>query len=105
MGQAKNRGTQQDRVAEALARFSAVQPAPPAIHCNVCQARLPDVAQLDARALKGIQLAYKAHCSACDRDTWAVKGEPAAVRAFYDALEKAAGQRVQLGTTRPVLNR
>ena len=104
MGEARNRGTQRDRVAEALARSTAAPVAPPVIRCNLCQAVLPDVVQLDAQPLKGIQLAYKAHCAACSQDTWAVKGEPAAVRAFYDALEKAAGQRVQLGTTRPALN-
>ena len=79
-------------------------PAPPAMSCNVCQAALPDVVQLDARPLKGIHLAYKAHCAACDQDTWAVKGEPAAVRAFYTALEKAAGQPVQLGSAKAALN-
>ncbi len=104
MGEAKSRGTQQDRVAAALARSTVAPAAPPVIRCNLCQATLPDVQQLDAQPLKGIQLAYKAHCSACNQDTWAVKGEPAAVRAFYDALEKAAGQKVQLGTTRPALN-
>lgn len=104
MGEAKSRGTQQDRVAAALARSTAAPLAPPVIRCNLCQATLPDVQQLDAQALKGIQLAYKAHCGACSQDTWAVKGDPAAVRAFYDALEKAAGQKVELGTTRPALN-
>jgi hypothetical protein len=104
LGQARHRGSQQDRIAEALARSTAAPEAPPAITCNTCHAALPAPVQLDARALKGIQRAYQAHCSACDQDTWAVKGEPAAVRAFYDALEKAAGQKVQLGTTKPVLN-
>ena len=36
-----------------------------------------------------------------DLDTWAVRGDPAAVRAFYAALEKAAGQAVQMGTAKP----
>jgi RNase P subunit RPR2 len=104
LGQARNRGSQQDRIAEALARSTAVPATPPVISCNHCQAVLQAPEQMNVRALKGIQLAYQAHCSACDQDTWAVKGEPAAVRAFYDALEKAAGQKVQLGTTKPALN-
>ena len=82
----------------------AATSAPPAIRCNVCQAALPGVVQLDARALKGIQLAYKAHCASCDQETWAVKGEPAAVRAFYAALEKAVGQEVLLGSAKPALD-
>jgi hypothetical protein len=69
--------------------------------CNVCAAALPEGAALDTTKLKGIQAAFHAHCAACDQDTWAVRGEAAAVRAFYDALEKAAGQRVQMGTAKP----
>jgi len=57
LGEARNRGTQQDRVAEALARSTAAPVAPPVIRCNLCQAVLPDVVQLDAQPLKGIQLA------------------------------------------------
>ena len=77
---------------------------PPAISCNVCKAVLPKVEQLDASSLNGIELAFKGHCSACDQDTWAIRGEAAAVRAFYDALEKSVGQQVQLGSARPANN-
>eukprot|EP01032_Pedospumella_encystans_P003673 gene3673-4348_t len=82
-------GLTADAIEHGMAE-TAAPVAPPVIRCNLCQAVLPDVVQLDAQPLKGIQLAYKAHCAACSQDTWAVKGEPAAVRAFYDALEKAA---------------
>ncbi|MDP2006085.1 MAG: hypothetical protein Q8K45_10455 [Rubrivivax sp.] len=74
---------------------------PPAIACNVCQAALTEVSAVDTQRLRGIELAFQAHCPACDQDTWAVRGEPAAVRAFYAALEKAAGQPVQMGTAKP----
>lgn len=99
MGQAKNRGTREARVAQAVGRAGP----PPALSCNVCQAGLSDVAALDTRQLPGITQAFSAHCAACEQDTWAVRGEPAAVRAFYAALEKAAGQKVQLGTAKPAL--
>ena len=99
MGQAKNRGTRDARVTQALGR--AEVSAPPVLKCNACQAVLTDVTPLDTRDLKGIAQAYGAHCAACEQDTWAVRGEPAAVRAFYAALEKAAGQKVQLGTAKP----
>lgn len=97
MGQAKHRGPREARVAEALARTPAV--AAPKLSCNHCQAALPEATPMDVSSLKGIEAAFTAHCTACDQDTWAVRGESAAVRAFYAALEKAAGQRVQLGTT------
>jgi hypothetical protein len=73
------------------------------LSCNACQALLSDVAPLDIQHLPGITQAFGAHCAACEQDTWAVRGEPVAVRAFYAALEKAAGQKVQLGTARPAL--
>lgn len=101
MGQARNRGPRDTRVAEAMVR--AGQSGPPKLHCNACQAELTEVAALETKQLKGITQAYGAHCAACDQDTWAVRGEPAAVRAFYAALEQAAGQKVQLGTARPAL--
>lgn len=96
MGQARLRGPRDARVAQALHHEK-----PPVLVCNACQAPLGEGQALDTRALKGITAAYGAHCSACDQDTWAVKGEIAAVKAFYDALEKASGQAVQLGTARP----
>lgn len=96
MGQAKNRGTREARVAQAVGKAG---PAP-ALSCNACQAGLSDVAALDIRHLPGIVQAFGAHCAACDQDTWAVRGEPTAVRAFYAALEKSAGQKVQLGTAK-----
>lgn len=98
MGEAKHRGSRDTRVAEAVGK---ARPRPPELRCNVCQAVLSDVAALETRRLKGIEQAFGAHCAACDQDTWAVRGEPAAVRAFYAALEQAAGQKVQLGTAKP----
>lgn len=99
MGQARNRGPRDTRVAEAIVR--AGQSAPPQLRCNACQAELTDVTALQTGQLKGITQAFGAHCAVCDQDTWAVRGEPAAVRAFYAALEQAAGQKVQLGTAKP----
>lgn len=86
-------------MAEALTRAGAGQA--PAMTCNACQAALQHVEQLDTRPLPGIELAFKAHCDACDQDTWAVRGDTAAVRAFYAALEKSVGQTVRLGSAKP----
>jgi hypothetical protein len=99
LGQAKHRGDRQARVGEAIRLAEASRP--PGIVCNACSTALSDVASMDTRNLPGIQLAFHAHCAACDQDTWAVRGETAAVRAFYDALEKASGEKVQLGIAKP----
>jgi len=69
--------------------------------CNVCKSPLPQVERLDTSELKGIDLAFKAHCGACDQDTWAVRGEALAVRAFYAALEKSVEHQVHLGSAKP----
>lgn len=99
MGQAKERGTREDRVAQAAAIADRLRP--PEMKCNVCGTTLNDVSAQDTSALPGIHAAFGAHCTACGKDTWAVRGEPAAVRAFYAALEKSAGASVHLGTARP----
>jgi hypothetical protein len=98
----KNRGHQTDRIAHGLAR--AVESAAPVIKCNTCGSVLPRSARMDVQGLKGIEIAYKAHCTACEQDTWAVRGQSASVRAFYEALEKTSGKQVQLGTSRPASN-
>jgi hypothetical protein len=111
VGEAKHRGPRAARIALAQARqaelapaaqpdASLAQPAPPAIRCSSCQAEVGSVDQMDVGALRGVELAYRGHCTPCDLDTWAVRGEAAAVRAFYAALEKAAGTPVQLGTVK-----
>ena len=100
MGQAKVRGTREARVAEALAQQARAS-APPEITCNACGAQLPEVSELDASSLPGIDAAFVAHCTPCDQDTWAVRGDVPAVKAFYAALEKASGTPVQMGTSKP----
>jgi hypothetical protein len=102
MGQAKNRGTEAERIAAALRANAHAKP--PSITCNGCKAVLPDAERLDTQGLRGIELAFKSHCSACDQDTWAVRGEAPAVKAFYAALEKTLGGKVQLGSAKPTLS-
>lgn len=99
MGQAKSRGTRGERVAAAMQ--TAARMKAPVIACNVCMTELPEAELLDTAGLQGVDLAFKAHCSACDQDTWAVRGEASAVNAFYDALEKSVGGTVKLGSAGP----
>lgn len=98
MGQARIRGPKAERVTQALQRQQP--PAAPRLVCNHCQAALNNVSAVDTRALAGISVAFSAHCAACQQDTWAVRGEPAAVKAFYGTLEKISGQPIALGTAK-----
>lgn len=95
MGQAKSRGSQMSRVAEALGRSSDR----PKVFCNNCQQPVAQVEPIDVTHLKGIQQAFCGRCVGCETDTWAVRGETASVKAFYETLEKASGQPVRLGKT------
>lgn len=97
MGEANNRGLKADRVAAAQQRAPDRQP--PRVVCNGCQQVLTRVEPIDVTGLKGIHQAFCGHCEPCERDTWAVRGEAASVKAFYATLEKASGQAVQLGAT------
>ena len=97
VGEANNRGPKAARVAAAMQR--APDNPPPRLVCNSCQQLLDRVEPIDVTGLTGIQQAFCGHCEPCDRDTWAVRGEAASVKAFYATLEKASGQAVQLGAT------
>ncbi len=99
MGEARNRGTKEARATQAVQRLDKLRP--PALACNGCQAALTDISTVDTRSLRGIDVAFTAHCAACEQDTWAVRGEIAAVKAFYAALEKTAGEPVLMGTAKP----
>ena len=100
MGEARQRGPRDARVAASQQRAAVAQQVP-AMACNQCGQALADITPVDTSGLRGIERAFQAHCAACDQDTWAVRGDSDAVRAFYAALEKAAGQQVQLGKAAP----
>ena len=103
MGEARQKGLHLAHVAASQQRVLSLPQRQPAMTCNACGQKLTDLRPVDTGALRGIACAFQAHCTACDQDTWAVRGDPAAVRAFYTALEKATGQRVQLGRAKPGL--
>lgn len=77
MGQAKNRGSQADRVAQAVARERAKFPA--SVKCKSCQADLTEITPLSTKGHPGIWLMGQAKCRPCDCITWVVEGEPEAV--------------------------
>ena len=99
MAQSTKGNSSKGRAAESFAKIKNTKP--PAVTCNACKAALLSVQQMDTTSLKGIELAFKAHCSACDKDTWAIRGESTAIRAFYTALEKSVGSPVQMGSAKP----
>lgn len=92
MGQAKLRGARDVRVAEAVKMVEAIKPDH--IVCNNCQASLTEIITIDSRGMKGIEAAFLAHCSGCNRDTWAIGGNQEAVVALACSMSVEYGPNI-----------
>ncbi len=83
MGQAKRRGTLDDRIAQAHARIEATRPEK--LVCNGCGADVSTIHPVSTRGLAGIDAIWVGQCD-CGQTTFAASGDPKAVQAFFDAL-------------------
>ena len=83
MGQAKRRGTLDDRIAQANARIEATRPEK--LVCNGCGADVTTIHPVSTRGLSGIDAIWVGQCD-CGQTTFAASGDPKAVQAFFDAL-------------------
>ncbi len=83
MGQAKRRGTLDDRIAQAHARIEATRPEK--LVCNGCGADVTSIHPVSTRGLSGIEAIWVGQCD-CGQTTFAASGDPRAVQAFFDAL-------------------
>ena len=102
MGQAKLRGTPEQRKQAAIERQLSLRPK--YIVCNHCQAELSEMVPMDIAGVRGIDAAFAAHCTQCGHDTYAIKGEREAVAQMHMAIEDAAGDASQAGVV-PAANR
>ncbi len=85
MGQAKNRGTQAERIAQAQAKIEATRPEK--LVCNSCSADVTAIHPVSTRGLRGIDAIWVGQCE-CGHTTFAASGEPKAVDAFFFALSE-----------------
>lgn len=83
MGQAKNRGTQEQRVAQAQAKLAANKPEK--LVCNACGADVTQINPVSTRGLRGLEAIWVGQCD-CGQTTFAASGEPQAVQAFFEAI-------------------
>lgn len=95
MGQAKRRGTPDQRKQAAIERQLSLRPK--YVLCNNCKAELTELVPMDIAGLKGIDAAFAAHCPHCQNDTFAIKGEPQAVAMLHMAIEDQAGAESKVG--------
>ena len=92
MGQAKQRGSSEERASQAVARIKAIKPK--FIVCNNCQAEIIDVHVMDSRGMVGIDGAFAGLCD-CGHSTWALAGDREAVaKAVMSLDEVTAGESV-----------
>lgn len=96
MGQAKRRGTLEQRIQQAKQKIN--ESVPDRIICNNCKAEISQVQQLDTKGLRGIDAAFAGQCPACEQTTYAVKGQPNSVAAFMEAMQKATGSEPIIGS-------
>lgn len=89
MGQAKLRGTSEQRREDAIARQRAQFPA--VVTCNSCQAELTEIQGMDVRGIDGMRLAGVAQCQMCQHDTWVLDGTPEGLALFRQYLDAQHG--------------
>ncbi len=83
MGQAKRRGTQEQRIAQAQEKLLAGRPEK--LVCNSCNADVTKVNPVSPRGLRGLTSIWVGQCD-CGHTTFAASGEPKAVQAFFEAV-------------------
>lgn len=85
MGQAKQRGTAEQRIAQAQAKIEATRPEK--LVCNGCGGDVTTINPVSTRGLRGIEAIWVGQCE-CGQTTFAASGEPKAVEAFFFALSE-----------------
>ena len=95
MGQAKLRGSHEQRIEQAKARIDALRPA--FIICNDCKAEITNIDVMDTRGITGVDACFVGICDKCNGTTYAVKGTPEGCETIAAALTYANGEKPIVG--------
>lgn len=95
MGQAKLRGSHEQRVEQAKARIDALRPA--FIICNDCKAQITNIEVMDTRGIIGVDACFAGICEKCNGTSYAIKGTPEGCEAIAAALTNATGELPIMG--------
>lgn len=95
MGQAKQRGSQEEREKQAEEKIEAMKPS--IIVCNECDAEITEVLTMDTRGMPGIRAVFAGMCG-CGSTTHAMLGDPDAVAELVEAMEATMGRQGILGS-------
>lgn len=93
MGQAKLRGSREQRVAAAVAKVEALRPDH--LICNSCKGEIKEIHAMDVRSLPGIDAAFAGICPTCKSSTYALSGEPEAVAMMTEVMRQEMGQPLE----------
>lgn len=96
MGQARGRGSREQRVAQAQERAAALRPR--VLVCGNCETEVTEFQALDHRGMVGVTAAYGGICPSCHHMVVAAAGDKEAVARVleYFALTSTAGGEVIL---------
>lgn len=95
MGQAKRRGTLEQRRAQAQRRIEALKPEK--LLCNECDGETKDIQVLDSRGIPGVDAVFSGQCPKCHGNILAVRGTPEGAEAVMSAFMAASGTTGSLG--------
>ncbi|KUZ02888.1 hypothetical protein WS50_18970 [Burkholderia territorii] len=95
MGQAKLRGTKEQRIAQAQAKIGALRPEK--LVCGACKTAFTDFDAMDTRNMTGIRAAFGGICPSCGETVLAFSGEQDAVANAMIAWQDAMGSEGKLG--------
>ena len=96
MGQARQRGTKGQRVAQARAKIDALRPEK--LVCGACKTAFTDFDTMVTRNMRGIHAAFGGICPSCGETVLAFSGEQDAVANALIAWEDVMGNEGRLGT-------
>lgn len=99
MGQAKKRGSQQQRIEQAQAEIAVMKPEK--LVCNSCGADVFDLEVMDSRGMPGIKAAFAGLC-ACGHPSFGLFGNAEAVAAASEAMQEVFKGEGPLLTSKPV---
>ncbi|MEX3937495.1 hypothetical protein AB4Y32_38175 [Paraburkholderia phymatum] len=95
MGQAKQRGTKEQRIAQAKAKTDALRPEK--LVCGACKTAFTDFDAMDTRNMRSIGAAFGGICPSCSETVLAFSGEKDAVADAMIAWQDAMGSEGKLG--------
>ena len=95
MGQAKRRGTLEQRRAQAQGRIEALKPEK--LLCNECDGETTDILVLDSRGIPGVDAVFGGQCPKCHGNILAVRGTPEGAEAVMSAFMYESGMDGALG--------